>query len=42
MSVIRLDNAADEMAIVDERGQVVGVMNKKHMRHRYFEEIEAS
>ncbi|HEY1124343.1 MAG TPA: chloride channel protein [Sphingobium sp.] len=36
------DHAADEMAVVDERGQVLGVVSEKHARRRYFEEIEAS
>ena len=35
-------HAADEMAVVDERGQVLGVVSEKHARRRYFEEIEAS
>lgn len=35
-------HAADEMAVVDESGQVLGLVTEKHARRRYFEEIEAS
>ncbi len=33
---------ADELAVVDGVGQVVGVVTERHARRRYFEEIEAS
>ncbi len=35
-------HTADEMAVVDERGLVLGVVSEKHAHRRYFEEIEAS
>lgn len=35
-------NAADELAVVDTAGKVVGVVTEKHARRRHFEEIEAS
>lgn len=35
-------HAADELAVVDDRNHVVGVVSEKHARRRYFEEIEAS
>lgn len=35
-------HAADELAVVDDRGKVVGLVTEKHARRRYFEEIEAS
>lgn len=35
-------NAADELAVVDVDGKVLGVVTEKHARRRYFEEIEAS
>lgn len=39
----KLDKAAaDELAVVDEAGFVIGVVTEKHARRRYFEEIEAS
>jgi len=34
--------AADELAVVDGVGNVVGVVTERHARRRYFEEIEAS
>ena len=34
--------AADELAVVDGVGRVVGVVTERHARRRYFEEIEAS
>ena len=34
--------AADELAVVDESGLVLGVLTEKHARRRYFEEIESS
>ncbi|HEX7856431.1 MAG TPA: chloride channel protein [Sphingobium sp.] len=33
---------ADELAVVDERGQVVGVVSEKHARRRFFEEVDAA
>ncbi|RVT96628.1 chloride channel protein [Rhodovarius crocodyli] len=33
---------ADEMAVVDAQGQVLGVVTERHARRRYFEEVEAS
>lgn len=36
------EHAADEMAVIDERGQVLGIVTEKHARRRYFEEVEAS
>lgn len=33
-------HAADELAVLNERGQVVGLVTEKHARRRYFEEIE--
>jgi CIC family chloride channel protein len=33
---------ADDLAVVDERGVVVGVVSEKHARRRFFEESEAS
>ncbi|MEE4450967.1 chloride channel protein [Novosphingobium resinovorum] len=33
---------ADELAVVDGVGNVVGVVTERHARRRYFEEIEAS
>lgn len=33
---------ADELAVVDAVGNVVGVVTERHARRRYFEEIEAS
>ncbi|WP_395395655.1 chloride channel protein [Novosphingobium sp. BL-8A] len=33
---------ADELAVVDGVGKVVGVVTERHARRRYFEEIEAS
>ncbi len=39
----QLDKAgADELAVVDENGFVLGIVTEKHARRRYFEEIEAS
>lgn len=35
-------HAADELAVIDAEGKVVGVLTEKHARRRYFEEIEAS
>ncbi|KKW90652.1 chloride channel protein [Sphingobium chungbukense] len=34
--------AADELAVVDGSGLVIGVLTEKHARRRYFEEIESS
>jgi CIC family chloride channel protein len=34
--------SADELAVVDAAGMVLGVLTEKHVRRRYFEEIEAS
>lgn len=34
--------AADELAVVDDRGQVLGVITEKHARRRYFEEVETA
>ena len=34
--------SADEMAVVDDHGRVIGVVTEKHARRRYFEEVEAS
>lgn len=34
--------AADELAVVDGVGRVLGVGTERHARRRYFEEIEAS
>lgn len=36
------DHAADELAVVGEKGQVLGVVSEKHARRRSFEEIEAA
>jgi len=36
------ESSADEMAVVDERGHVLGVVTEKHARRRYFEEVEAT
>lgn len=33
---------ADELAVVDEQGKVVGVVTERHARRRYLEEIEAA
>jgi CIC family chloride channel protein len=33
---------ADELAVVDAVGVVIGILTEKHVRRRYFEEIEAS
>lgn len=33
---------ADELAVVDAQGQVVGVVSERHARRRYLEEIEAA
>ena len=33
---------ADELAVVNESGLVLGVLTEKHARRRYFEEIESS
>jgi len=43
-SMLRLfDKAsADELAVVDAGGQVLGIVSEKHARRRYFEEVEAS
>jgi len=43
-SVLRLfdEAAADEIAVVDEVGHMLGIVSEKHARRRYFEEIEAS
>jgi CIC family chloride channel protein len=39
----RLDaNSADELAVVDLGGQILGLVTEKHARRRYFEEIEIS
>lgn len=34
--------SADELAVVDDRGNVLGVVSEKHARRRYFEAIEVS
>jgi len=34
--------AADEIAVVDDAGKVIGVVTEKHARKRYFEEMEAT
>ena len=34
--------SADELAVVDEAGRVIGVLTEKHARRRYLEEIEAA
>jgi CIC family chloride channel protein len=34
--------SADELAVVDDRGTVIGVVTERHARRRYFEELEAS
>jgi CIC family chloride channel protein len=34
--------SADELAVVDDQGKVIGVVTEKHARRRYFEEIESS
>ncbi|AJA10600.1 chloride core [Sphingopyxis fribergensis] len=34
--------SADELAVVDDRGRVVGVVSERHARRRYFEELEAA
>jgi CIC family chloride channel protein len=34
--------SADELAVVDPQGEVVGVVSEKHARRRYLEEIETS
>jgi len=34
--------SADELAVVDDRGLLVGVVTEKHARRRYFEEMETS
>ena len=36
------DEGADELAVLDEQGKVVGVVTEKHARRRYLEEIEAA
>lgn len=43
-TVLRLfdEAAADEIAVVDDAGRVLGIVSEKHARRRYFEEIEAS
>lgn len=33
---------ADELAIVDDSGRMLGLLTEKHARRRYFEEIESS
>ncbi|WP_176590471.1 chloride channel protein [Sphingobium sp. EM0848] len=33
---------ADELAVVDASGMVLGVLTEKHARRRYFEEVESS
>jgi CIC family chloride channel protein len=33
--------SADELAVVDDKGKVLGVLTEKHARRRYLEEIEA-
>jgi len=35
-------SAADELAVVDDRGHVLGVVTEKYARRRYFDEIEES
>lgn len=35
-------SAADELAVVDDRGHVLGVVSEKYARRRYFEEVEES
>jgi chloride channel protein, CIC family len=34
--------SADELAVVDEEGRVIGVLSEKHARRRYLEEIESA
>jgi CIC family chloride channel protein len=34
-------NAADELAVLDGQGRVLGIVTEKHARRRYFEEVEA-
>jgi CIC family chloride channel protein len=43
-TVLRLfdEAAADEIAVLDDAGRVLGIVSEKHARRRYFEEIEAS
>lgn len=36
------DDGADELAVVDEAGRVIGVLSEKYARRRYLEEIEAA
>lgn len=36
------DEGADELAVVDHAGRVIGVVTEKHARRRYLEEIEAA
>ncbi|OYY68169.1 chloride channel protein [Sphingomonas sp. 28-63-12] len=39
----KLDQAgADELAVVDDHGVVIGIVTEKHARRRYFEEVEAA
>ncbi|OYY89461.1 MAG: chloride channel protein [Sphingomonas sp. 28-66-16] len=39
----RLDHSgADELAVVDDHDVVLGIVTEKHVRRRYFEEIETS
>lgn len=39
----QLDEAgADELAVVDDQGFVLGIVSEKHARRRYFEEVEAA
>jgi CIC family chloride channel protein len=33
---------ADELAVVDDRGCVLGIVSEKHARRRYFEEVESA
>jgi len=32
--------SADELAVVDDGGKVIGVVTEKHARRRYFEALE--
>ena len=36
------DDGADELAVVDEQGRVIGVLSESFARRRYLEEIEAA
>jgi len=34
--------AADELAVLDDRDHVIGVVGERHARRRYFEALEES